>query len=230
MPTRDDAQRRLSRFFKRHPVADLQMLQRLFGTTSRTTVFRQLSQVGYVTSYSHAGRYYTLKDIPDFDKDGLWAHGDALFSCYGTLRATIVQFVQNAPAGRTHAELRERLRLRVQDTVRALAKSGAIGRVQLERLFVYVSVEQAVAHAQVAQRRRLLGSQPSPVLLPPATVIIEVLLEIIHGARARGDPAAVAAQLDARGIAVTVQQVEEILQHYGVEKKTAKSRSRHSPR
>ena len=91
MSTRRDTRRRLDRLFKRTPIADLPTIQRALETTSRTTVFRTLSEIGYRTSYSHAGRYYTLDEIPRFDEDGLWVHGEALFSKYRTLRATIVE-------------------------------------------------------------------------------------------------------------------------------------------
>lgn len=231
MSNRDDARRRLTRHLKRKPVADLQTIQRVLGTTSRTTVFRVLSEAGYLTSYSHAGRYYTLEEIPQFDDQGLWSHGEALFSKYGTLRATIVRFVQDAPAGQTHGELRDRLRLRVHDTLRELSKARQIGRVQLERLFLYVSVEQAAARAQLAERRRLLDSQALPALPPSPSVTIEVLLDLVHGAQAWAKPAAIVERLGARGVAVSVAQVEEILQRYGIEqKKTARSRSKRSRR
>jgi len=226
MSSRDEDRRRLSRLFSRQPVADLQTIRHVLGTPSRTTVYRVLSELGYLTSYSHAGRYYTLEEIPDFDEQGLWVRGEALFSKYGTLRATIVRFVQEAPAGQTHAELRERLRLRVHDTLRQLTKASEIGRVQLERLFVYVSVEEAVARAQVAERRRELDSQPPLPALPSPIAIIEVLLEVIHSAQARAEPATIAARLNARGVAVTAGQVEEIFRRYGLdEKKTVGSPS-----
>jgi len=231
MSNRDDARRRLTRHFKRKPVADLQTIQRVLGTTSRTTVFRVLSEAGYLTSYSHAGRYYTLEEMPQFDDQGLWSHGEALFSKYGTLRATIVRFVHDAPAGQTHGELRNRLRLRVHDTLRELSKAREIGRVQLERLFVYVSVEQALARAQLAERRRRLESPPPPAPPPPPAVTIEVLLDLVRGAQAWAKPAAIVGRLGARGVAVSVAQVEEIFQRYGIEqKKTARSRSRRSRR
>jgi len=41
-------------------------------STSRMTVFRRLSGVEYLCSYTHAGRYYTLFDIARFDSDGIW--------------------------------------------------------------------------------------------------------------------------------------------------------------
>ncbi len=231
MPTPDEARRRrLARLFKRTPVADLATIQHALGTDSRTTVFRALSEVGYMTSYSHAGRYYTLQEVPRFDEDGLWWHGEALFSKCRTLRATIVQLVEKAPAGCTHAELRDRLRLRVHDTLRDLTEARQIGRVQLERLFLYVSVARATARAQRAERRWLLESRPTPPSLPAPAVIIEVLLDIIHDAQARADTREAVRRLNARGVAVTVEEVEEVLRRHGIEKKTDGFRSPRSRR
>ena len=53
----------LHKLFRTRPVALLSHLRKALQTPSRTTVFRVLRSVGYLTSYSHAGRYYTLKRI-----------------------------------------------------------------------------------------------------------------------------------------------------------------------
>lgn len=227
MPTRHEARSRLLRYFKRSPVADLAALKRVLETTSRTTVFRVLSGLGYRTSCSHAGRYYTLEDVPRFDDDGLWVHEGALFSQRGTLRSTVVHLVGLAPAGRTHAELQARLQVRVHDTLRNLTNASEIGRLRIERVFLYVAIEPDTAKAQVVERRRLFGA-PQPSEFPGPAVVIEVLVEIIHDAQARADPAAVVKQLAARGIGVTGAQVEEILREHGIEKKGGRSRSRRS--
>lgn len=230
MARREQAHTAVARLFRRQPVADLTTLQRVIGTTSRRTVFRTLSDVGYVTSYSHAGRYYTLESIPRFNEEGVWAHQGVLFSQYRTLRATIVQQVADAEAGRTHVELQARLRLRVHDAVRQLTQAKRIGRVVIARLFLYVSVDTTIADAQQAKRRQLLEAQPPPVLLPSLTVIIEVLLDVIQDAHAQADPRAVAARLEARGVVVTPAQVEEVFRHHGLEKKTVGSPSPRSRR
>jgi hypothetical protein len=52
------------------------------------TVFRRLREVGYRTSFTHRGQYYTLAERPEFDASGLWFHGDIGFSRSGTLKET----------------------------------------------------------------------------------------------------------------------------------------------
>ena len=54
------------------------------------SVYRDLAQVGYMSSFTDRGRFYTLASIPDFDEDGLWFHGGVGFSRVGTLKDTVV--------------------------------------------------------------------------------------------------------------------------------------------
>jgi len=113
----------LKKLFRHRPVAQLDDLRQALNTPSRTTIFRVLQAVGYRTSYSHAGRYYTLSRIPQFDSHGLWRYRDIGFSAQGTLRSTVVYLVNSSPAGQTHHELQDLLHLRVHDTLRLLVES-----------------------------------------------------------------------------------------------------------
>ena len=74
--------RSLEHLFRRKPVASLDELRRTLHTTSRTTVFRALRTLGYRTSFSHAGSYYTLRDTPEFDAMGLWFWRDVGTQCW----------------------------------------------------------------------------------------------------------------------------------------------------
>jgi len=224
MPAPNDSHRRLIRLFKRSMIAELPTLERALGTTSRTTVYRALSALGYLTSASHASRFYTLEDIPAFDADGLWRHGGVLFSKDRTLRQTIVRVVESAPTGRTHGELRELLRLRVQDTLSDLTKDEMIDRVRIERRFVYVNIEQAVAQAQIARRKEVHAKAASQALRPAA--VLEVLLELIHGAGAWVASKVVSKRLQARGVDVTPEQVEGLYREHGIVEKGRHSQSR----
>jgi len=45
----------------------LQELKTVAGTDTTMAVYRCRSRLGYLVSYSHRGRFYTLQAIPDFD-------------------------------------------------------------------------------------------------------------------------------------------------------------------
>src|SRR4030042_5559512 len=127
--------KKIDNFFRHRLIARLDELERTLDSSGRT-VFRVLGKMGYLSSYSHAGKYYTLARIPSFDADGLWAHSGVLFSSHGTLRNTVVYLVKNAPAGHTHAELQGRLSLRVYDTLHDLVAGREISRADIERLYL----------------------------------------------------------------------------------------------
>jgi hypothetical protein len=221
----------LEKLFRRKRVATLPEIERSLGSSART-VFRALSRVGYLTSYSHAGRYYTLRHLPTFDAAGLWFHGEIRFSRHHTLRATVVVLVKEAPAGHTHEEIEAILRLRVHDTLRSLVADKEIARDRVAGVYVYLHPDREVASVQLARRReRVVPSAPLPpspaAPLDPAHVI-EVLVAIIRAPK--DDARAIAARLRARGLALSAEQIDGVFTAYGLEKKTARSRSRRSRR
>ena len=100
-----------------------------------------------------------------------------------------------------------------------------IACVDMEQLYLYVSVEQKTAEAQIAARQRLNAEPPRPVSLPDAAVVIEVLLAVIHSPRP--DIKEVAALMRAQGKVITPDQIEAVWVHYELgKKKPALRRSR----
>ena len=45
----------------RNKIATLDELKQALGTPVDVTIFRKLKSIDYLTSYSHRGRYYTLR-------------------------------------------------------------------------------------------------------------------------------------------------------------------------
>lgn len=213
--------KKLESFFRHRLIARLDELQRTLDVSGRT-VFRVLGRMGYLSSYSDAGKYYTLARIPSFDTDGLWAHSGVLFSSHGTLRNTVVYLVNKAPAGHSHAELQDRLRLRVYDTLHDLVAAREIACADIERLYVYVSAEQKTAEAQITARQRLIAEPRRVGPMPDAGVVIEVLLAVIHSPKP--DIGQLAALMRAQGKAITPEQIEAVWAHYELGKKKLASR------
>lgn len=219
----------LDRLFSRKSIASLDELRNALGTGSRTTIFRVVSGVGYRTSFSHTGRYYTLEHIPKFDARGLWFCRGVGFSSHGTLRATIIVLVDRSDAGCTHQELQTELKLRVHDTLRDLVVDRLIGRERVEDVYVYVSARSKLARAQVERRRRAVAKAATAVpALDPARAI-DVLVAVIH--HPSEGPKAIVARLASAGRLVGYEQVEQLFRRYQLPgKKTARSRSRRSRR
>jgi hypothetical protein len=141
----------LRSFLRRKLIATLKELKQALGTTSTMTVFRKLKHLGYRTSYSHRGQYYTLREIPQFDEQGLWSYRQAGFSRDGTLLATAQRFVEQAPAGLTAGELQAVLGVEVKQPLLGLYEHERVDRRVVEGVYVYLARE---AGRQREQRLR----------------------------------------------------------------------------
>ena len=101
----------------RNKMATLDELKQSLGTPVDITVFRKLKLLDYLTSYSHRGRYYTLREIARFDDNGLWSQAEAWFSRFGTLLATAEAFVNRSLRGYFADELAPLVHVQVQDAL-----------------------------------------------------------------------------------------------------------------
>jgi hypothetical protein len=218
----------LERLFAQRPVADLPMLGRTLDTLSRMSVFRRLSALGYLSSYTHTGRYYTLASIPQFDADGLWRWEKVGFSRDGTLKPTVQRLVENSGAGRTQRELHVRLGIRVHNPLLDLVEGKELRRENVENEYVYFAAERKHAAAQL-ERRRAMASLEATMPTAPS-LEVEVLLEVIHGVKLpEPDAEKLATALAARGVRASVAEVAAVLDRHGL-KKTPRYRSRRSRR
>jgi hypothetical protein len=138
---------------QRHKIATLAELKHALGTNVALTVLRKLKELDYLTSYSHRGRYYTLRNIARFDTEGLWSHGEVWFSRHGTLLATAQHFIERAPQGYFAEELACALHVQVHDALRQLVVRRQIARQSLSGLYLYTSTDAATRQRQLLNRR-----------------------------------------------------------------------------
>ena len=143
--------------FQRKHIATLQELKQALQTTSTMTVFRRLKALGYRTSYSHRGKYYTLLHIPQFDERGLWSSGGVWFSLVGNLLATAQRFVEQSPAGVTASELQVVLHVEVKQTLLQLYQRKRVDRRDVGGVFIYFAQEGRRQREQRGRRQ----SQPA---------------------------------------------------------------------
>ena len=126
-------------------------IKHILGTPINMTAYRTLSEFSYISSYSHAGRYYTFPEIAQFDEHGIWEYSQVYFSQFGTLKKSILHVLQESLSGYTANELKEIFKIPVYNTVLNLYKEKAIKRKQLGHEYVYFSVS---SYALQLQQRR----------------------------------------------------------------------------
>ena len=158
----------IEEFLKHHKIATFEQLQTALGNPARCTVFRKLAEVEYLSSYSHRGKYYTLKSIAQFSTMGLWNYGSVWFSHFGNLLDTAEALVRQSEAGYTAAELKEVLHVKTKHALTQLVRSGRLQREPFNSIYVYLSGEDHVANQQRKGRKvHIKGSSASLMVVNP---------------------------------------------------------------
>ncbi len=147
----------LRKHLLRHKIATLPELKNALGTTANLTVFRKLKHLDYLSSYTHRGRYYALRETARFDDSGLWSHDAVWFSRHGTLVATIESFVHQSPRGCFADELADALHAEVQDPLHDLVRGGRLRRSEVAGRFLYTSPDSRQARDQIRTRQTVLS-------------------------------------------------------------------------
>ncbi len=218
-----NAQKKVENFLRKRRVVTISDLCEVIGSDSRMTVFRRLRPIEYVTSYTHAGRYYTLYDTARFDSDGIWFYDDIGFSQNGSLKNTVSYLVDKGDAGKFHFDLERQLRVRVHNVLLDLVKSKQIERIKLEGQYLYLSSDKTRSTKQIQQRDKLsMQARRIPVYISEP-MVIEILAEVIRQSTRHPRANQVASALAIRGLPIAEDDVMTIFDHYDIEKKIADS-------
>jgi len=214
-----DPQKKVENIFRKRRVITISDLFEVIGSSSRMTVFRRLRNIDYVSSYTHAGRYYTLYDIARFDEDGIWFYDDIGFSQNGSLKNTVTCMVHNSTAGKFHSELERQLRVRVHNVLLDLVKSKQTDRIKFQGQFLYLSTDKARCTKQVEKRDTLsLQLQCIPGFISES-MVIEILAEVVRQSKKHPRADQVASALIARGLPIAESDVKTVFDQYDIEKK-----------
>lgn len=215
--------KKINQLFSKRRIVNLDRLFKTLNTHSRATVFRRLKQLDYFSSYTHAGKYYTLTNIPQFDADGLWNYESVGFSKRGTLKETVFSFINESDTGQLQSQLENRLGIKVHNTLLDLVNSKQIKRKLVDKFYLYISKNSKRASKQISKYKELRVDSIKPFKTLYDWIVIEVLAEAIRGSYIRIDIADLCSRLNERHIDVTESQVREIFKQYGIKKNPAQN-------
>ncbi len=134
-------------------VATMPQLKAALGTAVTYTVLRKLSPLGYRSSYSHGGTYYTLDCIAHYDELGLWSCRGVHFSRQGTLLNTAEALVTQSAAGYLVPELEAVVHVAAKDALRQLVQAERLFRREWEGRYLYGAQDRTRRQEQWAARQ-----------------------------------------------------------------------------
>ena len=144
---------RLANLLRDQKIATMSQLKSALGTSITFTVLRKLSSLGYRSSYSHNGTYYTLDALAHYDELGLWSWGDVHFSRQGTLLNTAESLVTRSSAGYQVPELEAVVHVAAKDALRQLAQAERLFRREWQGRYLYCAQDRARRQEQWAVRQ-----------------------------------------------------------------------------
>ena len=199
-------------------VMSLKQLRSELNDRPRSSLYRDLKTLNLISSFTHTGQYHVLNETARFDQNGLWFFQEVGFSQYGTLKKTLVQITSDSLIGMTHKEMKMLFRIEVQKPLTDLVNTNAITRQLLpSRLYVYLSADQNKAEDQL-QRRLAISNRTLDITLPPESIRIEILVEVIHAPDRTLDATILGPLLRKRGVIIKDEEVSYVLAYYDIKK------------
>ena len=163
---------------KKQKIATISELKEALGSDCSMTIFRKLRELEYITSCSHAGKFYSLRRIARFNHMGLWIFNSVLFSYYGTLWETLKALIEKSNNGYTAAELEKLLSVKPNGPLIELIGRKEVRREKISGAYVYFSKNDTERKKQELVRKESMGYLES-IRFVPDVLLNEIKAAII---------------------------------------------------
>jgi hypothetical protein len=212
----------LKELFKKNIVMDIDDLMKQ-TSSSRMTVFRNLKEMGYTTSYNRNGKYYTLLEIAKFDDSGIFDHKGILFFRDGGIQELALKEIDSSEKGYTAEELSNKIRTRVSNQLPHFVRKYLLIRKKYADFYVYYSIDEAAQQIQITNREKELKI-PSTIEeseISHEKKTIRILLKVIQNPNA--EPQEIGKRLREEGSRISDSFIQNIFQKYDIQKKGSPS-------
>jgi transcriptional antiterminator len=216
MSTNKDKQaREVFKAFRKRKMLTMSTLSETLMCSERT-IQRHLKNWNVCTSYNQNGRYYTLPDIPKFNRDGIWKYNSIFFSKYGNLKKTVIAVIKQSDSGLSAQELTEMTGLSAYTFLSHFKNTSDIKREKQKGVYVYFSSDSDGFIIQ-KQRRESTIQTKTLLDLPADSAAISILVELVKNPTANIDK--LARLIRRKGISVSTLEINNLLAYHGIVKK-----------
>lgn len=213
MAKRTDTQNQLAQLFKQEKCYTIDQLSRRLNY-SLISIRRFLKVMGYFTSFTHNSKWYTLRSIPSFDKNGIWFYQDIGFCKHGNLNQTIGHFIDKSFQGLTAKDLFNMLSVPCHPVLNQMYKKKNIDRFRTPKGFVYLSGSESKKRLQLKRLQVLAPAQKIERLNPQTAVY--VLVEFIKNPKASF--LQLSAAVKKKGVTASQQAIAQLFKDYDLKK------------
>ncbi|MCP4756933.1 MAG: hypothetical protein GY866_39220 [Proteobacteria bacterium] len=201
--------------FRKRKILTMSKLLEILGCSERT-IQRRLKNWNVYTSYNRNGRYYTLSDIPRFDRHGIWKFNGVFFSKYGNLKNTVIAVVKRSNSGLSARELGEITGLSSYAFLSHFKSVSDIEREKRRGVYIYFSSDPDEFAEQKRERNGIVHPT-APLDLPSDGDAIGILVELIRNPA--DDIDRLARRIRRKGISVPTSKITNLLAYHGILKK-----------
>jgi hypothetical protein len=207
-------------YFMKKKVMVIDQLTELLDC-SIPTVRRRLKEWRTYTSYNYNGRYYTLPDIPRFDKYGLWGYKGIFFSKHGNLRQIVIRLIQHSTGGLTARETEEILQVSLGSFMPCFRNIADLRREKIAGRYVYFSSDEAI-YGKQSQKRQEDERHSRQQKLPTDAEAVAILVERIN--HPQWSVQQLCERLHKQGWRIKREIIQNLFKRHGLLKKTADMR------
>jgi len=213
MVNRSDAHSQLAELFKQEKCYRIDELSRRLNY-SLISIRRFLKVIGYYSSFTHNSKWYTLRSIPSFDKNGIWFYQDIGFCRHGNLNQTIGRFIDKSFQGLTAKDLFNILSVPCHPVLNQMYKKKKVDRFNTPKGFVYLSVSESKKRLQL--KRLQVLTPPKKIERLNAQTAVYVLVEFIKNPKASFFELSIA--VNKKGVKASPQAVAQLFKDYDLKK------------
>ncbi len=105
---------------------------------SGPTLRRDIRWIKGITSFTHQGRFVTLKDIPKFDKNGIWFYRNVGFTKYKNSLELIIHLINNSKEGLSREQIQDILTIKIFQQIQTLLKRNELYRIKIGNKYIYL--------------------------------------------------------------------------------------------
>jgi hypothetical protein len=188
----------------------------------RGAAFRYLKKEKSLTSVNFKGQYHIKRSGLKFNRYGLVTVNEKVFSRHGNLTETVLQLVNQSPAGMPVAELNRLTATQTHMQCTKLHKEGQVFRRKFHGQFHYFAIDETVRESQL--NRRNPPKQPLDLDTVVEAESAESLSDVVkvlvtHVNNPEYSPKSISLSLTRRGNDIKTEEVKGIFERYGIAKK-----------